>query len=85
VDCKYFEQGDNHWFTFPSKEFTKSGDEKPSYIPLVSFVDKDYATELKKAVLIELKKATQEKGNDKTSQKEPNIPSKPPFGAEIPF
>jgi hypothetical protein len=55
MDCKYFVKGDNHWFSFPQKEVKKPGAEKPEYIPLVSYLNKEYLAQFQIAVLSALK------------------------------
>ncbi len=53
LDCKYFDKDGQRWFSFPSKEIKRG--EKSEWIPIVSYVNKDYANELKEAVLESLK------------------------------
>jgi hypothetical protein len=59
LECKYFEQADKRWFSFPQKEI-KSNTDKPEYIPLVSYLNKDYAHQLKIAVLTAIRELIQE-------------------------
>lgn len=56
LDCKYFVQGDKRWFNFPQKEIKYSDGRKSEYIPLVSYLNKDYLEQLKPAVLAAVKK-----------------------------
>lgn len=56
LECKYFDQGDSKWFSFPTKEIKKEG-AKSDYIPLVSFGDKEFEKQLKIAILQALKEA----------------------------
>ena len=57
LDCRYFVQGDKRWFNFPQKEIKYSDGRKTDYIPLVSYLNKEYLEQLKIAVLDELKNA----------------------------
>ncbi len=58
LDCRYFVQGDNRWFSFPQKEI-KAKDEsgKSEWIPLISYMNKEYLKTLQDAVLEQLKDA----------------------------
>ena len=58
LDCRHFEQGDKHWFSFPQKEIKKPDDEKSDYIPLISYLNKEYLGTLKAAVMAALKETT---------------------------
>lgn len=60
LDMRYFESGDKRWIAFPQKEVKKLDMDKPDYIPLVSYLDKEYDTQLKIAILAALK----EQGNN---------------------
>lgn len=62
LDCKYFTTEDRAWIAFPQKEVKKEG-LPTQYIPLISFLNKEYETELKTAVV----KALQEKTNGNSS------------------
>lgn len=55
LDCRYFEQGDSRWFSFPQKEVKYSDGRKTEYIPLVTYLNKEYLDQLKTAVLAALK------------------------------
>lgn len=57
LECKYFVQGDKRWFNFPQKEVKKPDGQKSDYIPLVSYMNKDYYEQLKTAVLEAIKDA----------------------------
>lgn len=57
LDCRYFVQGDKRWFSFPQKEIKYTDGRKTEYIPLVSYLNKEYLEQLKIAVLIALKDA----------------------------
>lgn len=57
LDCRYFVQGDKRWFSFPQKEIKYTDGRKTEYIPLVSYLNKEYLEQLKIAVLIQLKDA----------------------------
>lgn len=54
LDCRYFVLGDKAWFNFPQKEIKKQ-DGSTDYIPLVSYIDKQYLEDLKVCVLAQLK------------------------------
>lgn len=47
--CKHFKTATSEWFSFPSHKVEK--DSKTDYIPYVSYSDKEYAEQLKIAVL----------------------------------
>jgi hypothetical protein len=64
LDCKYFTHEEKRWFSFPTKEVTFTDGRKSEYIPLISFLDKSYAEELKKAVLTALKEAKPQVNNE---------------------
>lgn len=55
LDCRYFVSGDKKWIAFPQKEVKKPNMDKPDYIPLVSYMDKEYDNQLKIAILTALK------------------------------
>ncbi len=55
LDCRYFEQADKRWFSFPQKEIKYTDGRQTEYIPLVSYLDKQYLEQLKIAVLAALK------------------------------
>lgn len=65
LDCRYFEQNGNRWFSFPQKEVKYSDGRKTEYIPLVSYLNKEYLEQLKVAVLAALKEATPQESNGK--------------------
>ena len=65
-DCKYFSTEKSSWFNFPAKEIKKEG--KSDFIPLVSYMNKEYLKDLREAVLVELKK--EEEKNAKMRQGE---------------
>ncbi len=60
LDMRYFESGENRWISFPQKESKKPGVEKPEYIPLVCYLDKEYDKQLRIAILTALR----EQGNN---------------------
>ncbi len=70
LDCRYFENGDQRWFSFPQKEIKKLDQEKPDYIPYVSYIDKDYLDQFKIAVLKALKDAQENNGQADTHKKQ---------------
>ncbi len=55
MDCRYFESGTNRWMAFPQKEIKKPGMDKPEYMPLISFLDKEYDKLFKEAILTAIK------------------------------
>lgn len=55
IDCKYFVSGDSRWIAFPQKEVKYTDGRKSEYIPLISYIDKDYGEKLKYAILAKLK------------------------------
>ena len=57
LDCRYFVNGNNRWFSFPQKEIRYNDGRKTEYIPLVSYMNKEYLEQLKTVVLIALKDA----------------------------
>lgn len=65
IDCRYFEQGEKCWFSFPQKEIKYADGRKTEYIPYVSYIDKEYLEKLKIKVLKELKDVKQVENNDK--------------------
>lgn len=83
IDCRYFVQGDNRWFSFPQKEIKYTDGRKTEYIPLVSYLNKEYLEQLKIAVLTALKE-TAEANHGKTqvpsnSGQKNQLPSDAPF------
>lgn len=75
LDCRYFVQGDKRWFSFPQKEIKYNDGRKTEYIPLVSYLNKEYLENLKSAVLIALKDAKPQESYGQTKQKqESNLP-----------
>lgn len=65
LDCRYFEQGDSRWFNFPQKEVKKMNSEKPEYIPVISYLNKEYLHHMKVAVLAALKELIPQEQNGK--------------------
>lgn len=74
LDCRYFEQGQNRWWSMPQKEIKKGDGEKSDYIPYISYLDKKHGEELKAAVLEALKNHnTQEThAKDRATQSNPD-------------
>lgn len=75
LDCRYFVQGDNRWISFPQKEIKKQDGSKSDYIPLVSYLDKDYLEKLKEAVLGQLKSFNQAETHGKAKNTANKVPS----------
>ena len=71
LDMRYFESGTNRWIAFPQKEVKKPNMDKPDYIPLVSYMDKEYDAQLKTAILEALKQQGNN-GQANTHQKQAN-------------
>ena len=69
LDCRYFVKGNERWFSFPQKEIKKTGIEKPEYMPLVCYLNKEYLEDFKKAVLTALKEQ-ETNGQTNTYQKQ---------------
>jgi hypothetical protein len=67
LKCKYFVKGDNKWFAFPDFEAKKDGQEKPDYIPYVSYLNKDYLAQLQIAVLTALRDAKPKESSGQTT------------------
>lgn len=51
LDCRYFDNGKEQWFNFPQKEKKFADGSKTEYFPYISYGDKDYQLDLKKAVM----------------------------------
>ena len=92
LDCRYFVHGDKAWFSFPQKTVEKDG-EKPEYIPLISYLNKEYLEQLKIAILAALKQQKPKESNGKNYQRSNTnqgqahpLPSQPPIDEpELPF
>src|ERR1700753_2457776 len=67
IDCRYFEKDGNKWFSGPMKLARSKDGSKQEYIPYISYLDKEYAKQLKEAILAELLKA-EENHERKTNQ-----------------
>jgi hypothetical protein len=91
LDCRYFVQGDQRWFSFPQKEVKYTDGRKSEYIPYVSYLDKDYLEKLKIEVLEQLRTITTPETNGQTKNRTNQVPShkvqaKSPFDSgELPF
>jgi len=70
LECRYFQKGDQRWFSFPQKEYKKAGSDKSEYIPLISYLDKEYFEQFKAAVLIALKDQEDNHGQANSYQKQ---------------
>ncbi len=71
LDCRYFEKGEQRWFGFPQKEVKKRDSEVPEWIPLISYLDKEYLEQFKIAVLTALREQ-ENNGQTNTPQKQAN-------------
>ncbi len=69
LDCRYFQSGERRWFNFPDKEIRRSDGSKPEYIPLVSYLNKEYLNALQQSVLTALKDLTKENASDQKNVK----------------
>lgn len=89
IDCRYFVQGENRWFSFPQKEVKKTDGSKPDYIPYISFINKEYAEALKAAVLLAIKnyKPTESNGAQGSSEKNKaySVQGQTPVDVGLPF
>lgn len=74
LDCRYFEQDDKKWFSFPQKEVKYTDGRKTDYIPYVSYLNKEYLEQLKIAVLTALRDQKPKESNGQTNsyQKQAN-------------
>lgn len=66
LDCRYFVQDEKRWFSFPQKEIKFTDGRKTEYIPLVSYLNKEYLEQLKIAVLTQLKDAKPQEKHGQT-------------------
>jgi hypothetical protein len=55
LDCKYFIKGDQRWFSLPQKEVKQPNAEKPTYYPIIKYLDSNYHDLLRDAILTALK------------------------------
>jgi hypothetical protein len=55
TDCSYFQQGDNRWFSFPSKKIEPKDGGKAKYYPYIRISDKAKYEDLQDKVLAMLK------------------------------
>ncbi len=87
LDCRHFVSEDRQWFSFPQKEIiTKEGEK--DYIPLVSYLNKDYLEQLKAAVMQALKDAKPQGsyGNSSAPGKKNFVQTQSPSSREgLPF
>lgn len=83
LDCKYFMKEDRSWFSFPQKEVKYSDGRETDYIPLVSYLNKEYLELLKSAVLQALTSTKPQvnhvKYNQSSQGKANSVPSEAPF------
>jgi|SRR5215207_7070482 len=89
LDCRYFISGDSRWVSFPQKEVKKQ-DGTTDYIPIVSYMDKEYVDQLKIALLSLLKDAKPQEyngqaKNNSTFKKAPVQNSTPSDWGDAPF
>jgi len=87
LDCRYFVQGDKRWISFPQKEIKYTDGRKTEYIPLVSYMDKEYLEQLKIAILSALKEITPENTNGQiqsSPRQEDYLQTESSFGSDRP-
>ena len=87
LDCKYFVNGDRRWFNFPQKEVKREGQDKPDYIPLISYVDKTQGEAIKAQILEALKTAQPSGAHEKSqayTNRESALPNQPPVSSASP-
>ena len=75
LDCRYFEQEGNRWFSFPSKEIKYTDGRKTEYIPIISYLNKEYLEQLKTAVLGALKETSPQEYNGKAKSQTNSLPA----------
>ena len=78
LDCRYFINGDQSWFSFPSKEIKYTDGRKSDYIPLISFMNKEYLDQLKIAVLEALKNQESNENSQTSTDKKNSIQTESP-------
>jgi len=59
LECRYFVKDNQRWFNFPQKEI-KDREGNQDYIPLVSYMNKDYQEQLKESVIKLLKQSEED-------------------------
>lgn len=82
LDCRYFEMSDKRWFSFPQKEIKYSDGRKTEYIPIVSYINKEYLESLKASVLNALKNHQPAGKPNVQTQHQTYSNAKNPFQAE---
>ena len=90
IDCRYFIKGESRWFSFPQKEIKHSDGRKSEYIPILSFQNKEYLTELQATILKELDVQTTKENHEKSHGNQNQNGSLPfesssDWGGESPF
>lgn len=83
LDCRYFQSGDRRWFNFPDKEVRYTDGRKTEYIPLISYLNKEYQSALQHAVLTALKELNSE--NNVAQKNRTSPPKARDFQAEPSF
>ncbi len=86
LECRYFVKDNQRWFNFPQKEI-KGRDGNPDFIPLVSYMNKEYQEILKEAVVKQLKNLEIEhENNPSLYQKKNSFQGEAPANREgLPF
>lgn len=91
LDCTHFVRDNEQWFNFPQKEIKHNDGRKTEYLPLISYLNKDYREQLKIAVLTELKKIStknthEKQRNTSNTPAASTVPNKPSVSCpELPF
>lgn len=89
LDCRYFIHGDKRWFNFPQKEVKYTDGRKNEYIPLVSYLNKEYLEQLKPLVLAAVKKEQEkheQQNSTPTARKTHQVQAEPSFSdGDMPF
>ena len=70
-DCKYFCKGEARWWAMPQKEIKRP--EKSEFLPIIRYLNKQYESELKSAVLNELTKKI--RNDEDPAKQEDNLQS----------
>lgn len=84
LDCRYFAQGEKKWWSFPQKEIKYTDGRKTEYIPIVSYLNKEYLEQLKIAVLTALKDVNPQENHGQASV-QTNTGKKNPLSTEPSF
>lgn len=78
LDCRYFSKGDARWWTMPQKEIKKQDGQKSDFLPIISYTNKQYETQLKDAVLKAIKDEVDGAQNKTPSRQESPLQGETP-------